>query len=69
MKLRHLFECVQFSGNRDVQIPLKGFVYSLKLKIEFAVLGRLVVVARSSYSGDSLEFRLTAFRQDRTLAG
>jgi hypothetical protein len=45
---------VQFSGNRDVQIPLKGFVYSLKLKIEFAVLGRLVVVARCSYSGDSL---------------
>ncbi|KAL3454122.1 hypothetical protein BJX65DRAFT_317872 [Aspergillus insuetus] len=36
---------VQFSGNRNVQIPLKGFVYSLKLKIEFAVLGRLVIVA------------------------
>ncbi|KAL2837580.1 hypothetical protein BJY01DRAFT_237824 [Aspergillus pseudoustus] len=36
---------VQFSGNRDVQIPLKGLVYALKLKIEFAVLGRLVTIA------------------------
>ncbi|KAJ0422020.1 hypothetical protein BJY00DRAFT_322846 [Aspergillus carlsbadensis] len=45
---------VQFSGHRDVQIPLKGFVYAMKLKIEFAVLGRLVCVATCSRSDAGL---------------
>lgn len=33
---------VQYSNDRSVQVQLKGFVYSLKLKLEFAVLSRLV---------------------------
>lgn len=41
---------VQFSDNRSVQIPLKGLVYSLKLKLEFAVLQRLVTFAGNSQS-------------------
>jgi len=32
---------VQYAGFRILQIVLKGFVYSLKLKFELAVLGRL----------------------------
>jgi hypothetical protein len=33
---------VKHSNDRSVQVQLKGFVYSLKLKLELAVLGRLV---------------------------
>jgi hypothetical protein len=33
---------VQYSNDRSVQVQLKGFVYSLKLKLELAVLSRLV---------------------------
>jgi hypothetical protein len=32
---------VQYAGFRILQIVLKGFVYSMKLKFELAVLGRL----------------------------
>ena len=42
---------VQYSKNRSVQVQLKGFVYSLKLKLEFAVLSRLVSFVDQSRGG------------------
>ncbi|PYH48880.1 uncharacterized protein BP01DRAFT_371099 [Aspergillus saccharolyticus JOP 1030-1] len=36
--------CLQYANYYAVQISLKGAVYSIKLKLEFAVLGRLVAV-------------------------
>ncbi|KAJ6126887.1 hypothetical protein N7523_002499 [Penicillium sp. IBT 18751x] len=34
---------VQYSGLFDIHVTLKAFVYSVKLKLEYAVLGRLVI--------------------------
>lgn len=39
---------IEYANLYAVQITLKGFVYSLKLKLEFAVLGRLVEVIQGS---------------------
>lgn len=39
---------VEYANLYAVQITLKGFVYSLKLKLEFAVLGRLVDLIQGS---------------------
>ncbi|KAJ5501905.1 hypothetical protein N7463_004779 [Penicillium fimorum] len=39
---------LEYANFYAVQITLKGFVYSLKLKLEFAVLGRLVDLIQGS---------------------
>ncbi|KAJ5812417.1 hypothetical protein N7474_008718 [Penicillium riverlandense] len=39
---------LEYANFYAVQITLKGFIYSLKLKLEFAVLGRLVEVNQGS---------------------
>ncbi|KAJ5373680.1 hypothetical protein N7517_005686 [Penicillium concentricum] len=39
---------LEYADYYAVQITLKGFVYSLKLKLEFAVLGRLVDLIQGS---------------------
>ncbi|KAJ5888967.1 hypothetical protein N7495_009008 [Penicillium taxi] len=39
---------LQFANFYAVQITMKGFIYSLKLKLEFAVLGRLVDLIQGS---------------------
>lgn len=38
---------VQYSGYFDVHVSLKAMVYSIKLKLEYAILGKLVVFAES----------------------
>ncbi|KAJ5474898.1 hypothetical protein N7475_004464 [Penicillium sp. IBT 31633x] len=43
-----LLLCLEYADFYAVQITLKGFVYSLKLKLEFAVLGRLVDLIQGS---------------------
>ncbi|KAJ5446806.1 hypothetical protein N7445_001627 [Penicillium cf. griseofulvum] len=43
-----LLLCLEYADYYAVQITLKGFVYSLKLKLEFAVLGRLVDLIQGS---------------------
>lgn len=39
---------LEYANQYAVQIVLKGFIYSLKLKLEFAVLGRLVHIIQGS---------------------
>ncbi|KAE8378029.1 hypothetical protein BDV26DRAFT_199157 [Aspergillus bertholletiae] len=39
---------LQFTGYYYVQVPLKAAVYSIKLKMEFAVLGKLVYLATAN---------------------
>jgi hypothetical protein len=39
---------LEYANFYAVQITLKGFIYSLKLKLEFAVLGRLVDLIQGS---------------------
>lgn len=39
---------LEYANFYAVQITLKGFIYSLKLKLEFAVLGRLVEIIQGS---------------------
>ncbi|CAL5874023.1 uncharacterized protein PFLUO_LOCUS8309 [Penicillium psychrofluorescens] len=39
---------LEYANFYAIQITLKGFIYSLKLKLEFAVLGRLVEVNQGS---------------------
>lgn len=39
---------LEYANLYSVQITLKGFIYSLKLKLEFAVLGRLVDLIQGS---------------------
>ena len=34
---------VQYSGLFDIHVTLKAFVYSVKLKLEYAILGKLVI--------------------------
>jgi hypothetical protein len=36
------FVAVQYSGFYAIQVTLKGLVYSVKLKLEYAILGKLV---------------------------
>ncbi|KNG80947.1 hypothetical protein ANOM_011104 [Aspergillus nomiae NRRL 13137] len=41
---------LQFSGYYYVQVPVKATVYSIKLKLEFAVLGKLVHLATAQHT-------------------
>ncbi|KAE8158590.1 hypothetical protein BDV40DRAFT_12421 [Aspergillus tamarii] len=46
---------LQFSGYYYVQVPVKATVYSIKLKLEFAVLGKLVYLATHSVDSMGLQ--------------
>lgn len=44
---------VQYSGFFDIHVTLKAMVYSIKLKLEYAILGKLVVFAEKSGSSSA----------------
>ncbi|KAK1140878.1 hypothetical protein N8T08_009751 [Aspergillus melleus] len=46
---------LEYANYYAVQITLKGAIYSIKLKLEFAVLGKLVDVVHSNQRPSSLE--------------
>ncbi|KAJ5169205.1 uncharacterized protein N7482_004799 [Penicillium canariense] len=46
---------LEYANFYAIQITLKGFIYSLKLKLEFAVLGRLVDLIQGSRHPISIE--------------
>jgi hypothetical protein len=48
---------LEYSGLYDIQTVYKGFVYSVKLKLEFSILNRLIELTRS--------LRLETFDEDR----
>ncbi|KAJ6004383.1 hypothetical protein N7499_000448 [Penicillium canescens] len=44
---------VQYSGLFDIHVTLKAMVYSVKLKLEYAILGKLVVITEMSGSNSA----------------
>jgi hypothetical protein len=44
---------VQYSGLFDVHVTLKAFVYSVKLKLEYSILGKLVVITEMGGSNSA----------------
>lgn len=61
---------VQYSGFFDIHVTLKAFVYSVKLKLEYAVLGRLVIFTEmcgsSSQPTDLSDFVDLSFHPNQT---
>ncbi|KAJ5125536.1 hypothetical protein N7448_004856 [Penicillium atrosanguineum] len=61
---------VQYSGLFDIHVTLKAFVYSVKLKLEYAVLGRLVIFTEmcgsSSQPTDLSDFVDLSFHPNQT---
>lgn len=49
---------VQYAGFFTFQVTLKALVYSIKLKLEYVILGRLVDVAHTRLQGESPRFRI-----------
>ncbi|KAF4211582.1 hypothetical protein CNMCM8980_000441 [Aspergillus fumigatiaffinis] len=45
------FVAVQYSGFYAIQVTLKGLVYSVKLKLEYAILGKLVKAVNAQRKG------------------
>lgn len=45
---------IEYVGYYAVQVMVKPVVYSIKLKLEYAILGKLVAVARGSYDSQDL---------------
>jgi hypothetical protein len=45
---------IEFLGYYAVQVMIKPVVYSIKLKLEYAILGKLVAIARGSYDSQDL---------------
>jgi hypothetical protein len=46
---------MEFVGYYSVQVMFKPVAYSIKLKLEYAILGKLVAIARGGYNEDELE--------------
>jgi hypothetical protein len=44
---------VQYSGFFDIHVSLKAMVYSIKLKLEYAILGKLVVITEMGFSNSA----------------
>ncbi|KAJ5297708.1 hypothetical protein PENANT_c005G04742 [Penicillium antarcticum] len=44
---------VQYSGFFDIHVTLKAMVYSIKLKLEYAILGKLVVITEMGGSNSA----------------
>ncbi|KAJ5544820.1 hypothetical protein N7535_006792 [Penicillium sp. DV-2018c] len=59
---------VQYSGLFAIHVTVKAFVYSVKLKLEYAILGKLVVMTEGGGSNsaptDLSDFVDLSFRQD-----
>jgi hypothetical protein len=53
---------LEYASEYAIQITLKGAVYSLKLKLEFAVLGKLVDFIRLAHAGSANSVRLGSLR-------
>lgn len=45
---------IEFVGYYSVQVMFKPVAYSIKLKLEYAILGKLVAIARGGYDHDGL---------------
>ncbi|KAJ5675421.1 hypothetical protein N7462_008318 [Penicillium macrosclerotiorum] len=45
---------IEYVGYYAVQVMFKPVAYSIKLKLEYAILGKLVAIARGSYNGQEL---------------
>ncbi|KAJ5584750.1 uncharacterized protein N7459_004550 [Penicillium hispanicum] len=45
---------IEYVGYYSVQVMFKPVAYSVKLKLEYAILGKLVAIARGSYENDEL---------------
>jgi hypothetical protein len=45
---------IEYIGYYAVQVMIKPVVYSIKLKLEYAILGKLVAIARGSYNSQDL---------------
>jgi hypothetical protein len=45
---------IEYVGYYAVQVMIKPVVYSIKLKLEYAILGKLVAIARGSYNSQDL---------------
>lgn len=63
---------VEFANLYLIETTLKGVVYSIKLKLEFAVLGKLVQIVRirnASSDQSSLPRRSSAIERRATLSG
>lgn len=45
---------LEFVGYYSVQVMFKPVAYSIKLKLEYAILGKLVAIARGGYNEDEL---------------
>ncbi|OJJ45890.1 hypothetical protein ASPZODRAFT_17324 [Penicilliopsis zonata CBS 506.65] len=41
---------IEYAGYYPIQVTLKAFVYSIKLKLEYSILGKLVLVAKGACS-------------------
>lgn len=52
---------VQYSGFFDIHVTLKALVYSIKLKLEYAILGKLVHFTEMSHSTNSAPTDLSDF--------
>lgn len=44
---------IEYAGFYGLQVTLKPAVYSIKLKLEFAILGRLVAIVHPSYDSEN----------------
>jgi hypothetical protein len=45
---------IEYVGYYDLQVMFKPVAYSIKLKLEYAILGKLVAIARAPYDGSDL---------------
>jgi len=45
---------IEYVGFYSIQVMFKPVAYSIKLKLEYAILGKLVAVARGGYTSDEL---------------
>ena len=45
---------VEYMGCHLLQVALKGAIYSVKLKMEFAVLNQLISITKAPFHGDNI---------------
>ncbi|AEO61383.1 hypothetical protein MYCTH_2311483 [Thermothelomyces thermophilus ATCC 42464] len=58
---------LEFAGLYAIQTAYKGFVYSIKLKIEFSILNRLVEMTQGGSSGHDSSYARTAANNNTSL--
>lgn len=54
---------IEYVGYYAVQVMVKPVVYSIKLKLEYAILGKLVLVARGGYDSQELPSSARGFNE------